>query len=152
MYNTDTKKTTENMVCRRREIDWEMGRRSGNAWGDCWSKSCLKRKQRGIPIRETDEGTAEDDSNIWQSARRWWTERGDEEKMLFLTDIVSASQRNQNLKRLPPKSSLYQTCWCVCVCVRMVMKIETSDFVQTIWGISWTATADQTLRDLSQHW
>ena len=31
---------------------------------DCGNKGRVKRKQRGIPIRETDEGTAEDDSNI----------------------------------------------------------------------------------------
>lgn len=29
-----------------------------------WNKGCVKRNKRGIPIRETDEGTAEDDSNI----------------------------------------------------------------------------------------
>lgn len=28
------------------------------------NEGLVKRKQRGIPIRETDEGTAEDDSNI----------------------------------------------------------------------------------------
>lgn len=61
-----------------REIDSEMGHSHGKKVRNCWNKSCV-RKQRGIPIRETNEGTAEDDSNIWQLASQWWTE-GDREK------------------------------------------------------------------------
>lgn len=43
-------------------MDGETGGRGGT---EQWNKGCrVKRNKRGIPIRETDEGTAEDDSNI----------------------------------------------------------------------------------------
>lgn len=45
------------------------GRRDQEKWGieergKAGYKGCVKKNQLGIPIRETDEGTAEDDSNI----------------------------------------------------------------------------------------
>lgn len=48
-----------------------------------WNKGCVKGKQRGIPIREMDEGTAEDDSNIWQLAMMMDRERETERKSSY---------------------------------------------------------------------
>lgn len=82
--------------------------------GDFKNKLCLKWKQRGFPITKTDEGTAGDDTNIWQLASRWWTERGRWRAISEANMCLSLTGKAQAYtETLQPKSSLVQDFVCL---------------------------------------